>query len=1391
MNWTSATALIAALSAAGAATTYVLTRRPMGPTEIIAEVRADMDTVAFEHRTALSQLAFALAAAEDRDNKQLIAEVLTARADVHLKLRDRATALTDLQRVQSLQPNKVDLQLRIAELQSAAGETDAAHKSSLALITTSPRLAAAWELLGQLETELAVAALHPAILDIQKNLVREDAETATELLMGFSCRELGDPGLPALKYRLDAAFSNSKKYVLEEAMDTPVSETKNTPDGEAKKTRVDLAREHFAAARSAYATSVKLAPSPDRVLALSSTLTDAGQRALAIDLLHAALVVPSLSESGPIQFKLIQLLQLAGRTEEARLITRKTRWNDVVDLDHFAFAAELLYRAGDFARLGVICQQLKSLGAETERHWTRFYQSIQPIQQALKDEDPSTHEKKMLNRLKDLKAFVANTSIPEPFLGARAEANLWLAKVGLLLGDAEVEIASLREGLASMASPTADGNVQLAEALAKRSRVEWFEVDVALSNAINLEPHRHAEFTERWLEAGRKAIESRGMSVGSLIGDANRANTAVPTVSKLGPASYALLATRHLEDGRGFSALQAANRSLKEHPNLVPALDIALAAKLTAPNRYNVERDIVRRIELAGIDGYIEDCLSRIPGDRLAGDDLLAAIKTAPERFGKEAVARWFLNNGESKNARAALGGFDPRNAPDALLFLRAQTLAKEERYEAALADLTRIEAAGRLGEKAALLKALLLLELERPAGLPPIVRRLDWLEASPSTFLELADLLMSKGQADLALQIVDRLDEKASTRTPEFYRRRILVDILTSRTRGPEPAHESIERSEAYLRDGTPEIASILLAVSRRRWTELPEQIKRLRSTTFKLTPQKEVALVLLAERLEAGRRMANRGLEGDNRDAMWALLVAASDALVKDSITLPDWFGKSAGEDAQRLLLGTAGRNSRDPRETLAVLLISDLPEWGAWLLPILTKIRNESGSDIWTSYLQAVVLKTTGDIPARAAVVERLVEKYRQFGPGHQWAVQLAESAHPAEPMHPEVVRARRTRLLSLGAQLIDDPVQVALAEAGELARRNDNASAVRTLQAVLGEAGSSETEARLILGILMIRANQPSFAATFLFEAAMGEPGVFQTVVVDSLLFSIRYAMQADADGTEQRGALGRDRALEMLSSLAEEYPLDPMVALARLELSDVPRQNWAGAAKRSLDQIYKLSGRQPLETLRRGSTRPWVEFLFDVRVDLARELVDRDLVHEPGNLELWDLRAKVAEKLDDKVTAAEIYEALLVIDASSAMGYSLVEIMIERGDTSKDVNRVLKIADSAQNGGGPRSIYLSSLAESRLFQAPLPKLIKRLGSLWENRESAASEVDPVVLGELYLRVLLRRDGPEDVRAIESVQETLAKDYAGQQAYREPFMNAMEGLHTRFLQEAGTL
>ena len=70
-----------------------------------------------------------------------------------------------------------------------------------------------------------------------------------------------------------------------------------------------------------------------------------------------------------------------------------------------------------------------------------------------------------------------------------------------------------------------------------------------------------------------------------------------------------------------------------------------------------------------------------------------------------------------------------------------------------------------------------------------------------------------------------------------------------------------------------------------------------------------------------------------------------------------------------------------------------------------------------------------------------------------------------------------------------------------------------------------------------------------------------------------------------------------------------------------------------------------------------------------------------------------------------------------------------------------------------------------------------------------RLHAATDVDPVVLGELYLRMLRRRGTPEDALEIAKVQETLASD-AERLPYREPVMTALRGLHTRAMQEAGT-
>jgi len=1415
MKWTSATALIAALSAAAAGTTYVLTRRPVGPAEIVRGVRKDMDSVRFQQRAALLELDEALAAAEGRRDDDLTVEILTTRADVYLQLEDSQRVLEDLERVESMRPGDFALQLRIAGLMASVGDAAGAIEKTKAIITQRPRDAEAYAFLGRLESEAARALLQPTLDQVEEAMTRDQTALISERLINLACRESDDPDLPNAKFELDAAFPVTSRDLFHQAL-----------------IGVPEARARFVAARAALARSVELDPTADRVLALGESLSAAGQGPLATSLLYAALGVPSLSGSGPIRFELLRLLKDADRLDEALALNRQTNWESVNDFQHVALAARVQYEAGDFALLGRLATQLRALDDLKGNHWLLFYQSAVLVQRTV-NRNGELPEVQGSQVRKNLTSFINNVkSFQEPFPGATAEAGYWFAKLAAIRGDTEDEIYGLNVGFSQSGSQTAAGKAQMARALQKRNSVPWLEVELALSDAIDLDPAGSAELVDEWREAGLRNLKSKGMTISNLIADARSINSAVPSARGLGPAVYTLLAEQHLEDGRNYSAIQASNRALKDHPRLIPALDVAISAKVATPNRYKVERDIVRRIEFAGIDASVEESLRQLPRNRLSGDDLITAIKVAPERFGKAAVARWFLENGDSKRAKAALGEMTSTSAPYSMRLLRAQTLFEQQSFKNALEVITSMETSRPLDEDAALLKARVLLELGRRTSIPQVVRQLDAVEASSSTYLQLADLLMGKGEAELALLIIDRLDQDPKTRTPEFYRRRILVDILTSKERGAEFARESIERSEAYLQDGTPEIASILLAVSRRRWTGLPAQIKRLRRSSFKITPQKEVALVLLAERIEAGRRAAQQNLENAPRNATWALIDAAGDAMVKEPISLPAWFGRSANADAEKLLLGSIGRTSRDPREALAMLLIVDRPEWSAWLLPIIDKVGKESGSGIWSNYLRAVALEASGDVRRLNATVDRLVNKHNRFGPAHDWAVELAKAKYPEEPLRPEVVKARRIRLVSLGEALIDDPVEIALAEAGRLANlKRDNASAAERLRVVVGDAGEAAVEAQLILGILKYREEQRFAAAEYLFQAAMGDPGVFQEVVINYLLGCLRSAGAAPTAEGGQGGATGLERAREMLDRLIDRYPLDPMVKLTDLKLSGIPRPGWGEAARGLLNALYKDSGRQPLEALRRGSTRPWVELLLEVRVELAWEIINRDLAHEPGNLELWELRARVAREMDDDDAAAEIYKALMGISPSQEVGYSLAAIMISRGEPEADVLLVLNAADKAGGGGGNRSTLLRSLTGSRHLPLPSPTapgvpqnqrltknrkdkldgIARALANLWDQRSLQGSGVDEESLGEFYLDVLLQRDvdllAPEMVAmtsgssgklsngtrealvdpSTRKVLDQLSKG-ASERPYREATTTALIGLHERAIEEA---
>ncbi|MEM6673001.1 MAG: hypothetical protein AAF726_09155 [Planctomycetota bacterium] len=1399
MKWTTATLLATTLSAAGAGLWYVATRPPEGPRAILEEVRSQMDSVLFDPPEALRNLDQALrqidgelndeaGVGEERAKKltQTRIDVLGTRAEIHGDLGQFRNAQDDIATMLAVyadvpEPDRefqLGLELELARLETINGEEEEALQRVRAILERDGEFAAAWAFAGELEAAVALGFFVEAHEAVDEMLTAKQAQRAKELLTELAARDERDAQNSNLRAELERIFEFGDKY----------STATQSELYDALSTILD-ARPAFGRSREAFARSIELEPNARRVVEYGSALRTAGQLDYAISLQQAAQPIESVRTDPDALAALLVDLSSADRMSEAQRSLKTWKGDAGGTLEFYRSAAEIVYRSGNLGPLRDLGSALIDVGGELGNEWGRFLRDVAVIDRTVQREKGRANLKALEDTAKSLRDFAReSSSAVEPFPGAKIDAWFYLAELYNFLEQPGKERAALQEGLRRRPDGSVDAWIRFAEALAASKPTPWRDVEEAYTNALDLDPSRTADIAPAWYEAARRNLAGRGLTVQAVIGEVARFGSPLREVS---PAVHTMLAQDHLAKGQNFAALQSARRALQDHPNLVPPVDVIIAAKLREPSRYDVDRDIVERIEAAGIDERVEGFLSQLPEGSLKGDSLVRAIRAAPERFGPPEVARWYRKRGEPGKAGEALESIqslEGEEAPASLRLLRAQTLFDEGLYDKAIDSLETLGSDPQLGSEALVLRARAMVRSGRPERLDPIVREMLAGNPSPSVALEMADVLMESGRPDLALVLVDLLDASPETRTPEFYRRRVLVDVLLVQNRGPLPARESIIRAEAYLGDGTPELAAILFAVATRQWTELPDLVERVRESDLVLSDEQEVALMLLEERLEAGGRAAEAGLAAAPRDPAWAFLDATASALVDEDIVLPDWFGPRAADDALRLLNGPTLRFARDPREALVIFLLSDVPGWAPWLLPIVTAVGENTKSTIWAPWLEIRIRETREDDEIRR-LVERIIETEPQFGPAHGLALELASEVFPTEPLHPQIVRIRRRRLESLGADLIDDPVEVAIAEAGELARLGRNDEAIVQLQQILKQEGVTDTKARFIQGLLQIRALQPALAAQYLFDAAMGDPGIFRTIVIDSLLLSIEASLRAMEEGIPQRGGLGREDALEMLDQLAARYPLDPVVALAQLRLQDLAEGERGPRARGILDTMFRRSGRRTLEDLRSGSTAAWVRYLSPVAPDVAQEVVSRDLALDPGSLELWQLSGQAAEAAGDREEARIAYETLLAIDPQPETGYALAELLITDGAPRNTLEGILRTADTSRGGGTLRSIYLRALADLHGPSTDNPQkldiVVERTKTLWNSR--ARGEVDPLAVGLLYVDALFLRGTREDLAKLGKVLSDLAP-IANERPYAGGLVSALEGIRaTRAAEE----
>ena len=1352
MKWTTATALFLAIAAGGVGVTAVVNRKPKDPEEVLQEIRRESESPAFNRDAAVEKLAKALNDPRIRDDVELEARLRRTRAGIFRDLGLYSDARADLEILQSTNPAADrELELEIVKLTALEGQ----RETALARVRTQTKpgsdFGEGWAMRAQLEVESANAGLTAAIDEASTSLASSDLARITGVITELAARAPEDHKREALLTKLSDAFYGGSESTSSAILSLLIP-----------------ARQNFQRARGDFANALNFLVRPDIILSLSELLEEAGQIELSVKLHRAARNIPEIAQDPDVMAAFLGQLLATNRVPEGVRVLRSWDYKLGGTLEFYRSAGEVFFRAEEFSALPPVANGLRNYGGDLGTDWSRFFRMVPSIANATSQKKRgfiNVPAETMLERIARLKAFAKEEDSPEPFIGARSVAWFWLADAYAYLGDDAGERQVLKEALRRMPERSSEDWVRLAQLLKKAPKILWYDVENAYSHALNLDPTRTAELAPDWYEAGNEYLSTRGETLDDLIGLLQRGGFSALNPDAVGPSVMTQIALHQLAIGELYDAIRASESAREEFRQLVPPLDIIIRAKL-ASTRLRAPKDaIIERIESAGIDEQVESFMSQLREGRLDGEELVRAIRAAPLRFGKPAVARYYLTLDDPARAGQALVDLADASAPPELKLLRAKLLVEGTQYEKALGELAGLEKDPVLRSEALLLRMEALIGSEQLDQLDPVAAQMrshpepeDEKEAAEILNAQLlaVDRLASAGRFDLALKNIDVLDTNPDTRTPEFYRRRVLIDALTLNERGRSVAQEAIERAEPYLNDGTPEMTAIVLAVAGREWTQLPELVDRLLDSDFRPDSKQEAALALLGERLDSGTRAAVEGLERNPRDPDWGFLSAVTASLVDGRIRLPEWFGPDAAGDADRLLRGQAGSSPQDPRDAVVLYLMSSREEWSAWVIPRIAEIAENTGSTLWTTWLYSRVLEATGKRVASAANAARLTDAHPRFGPGHDIAVRLAERRHPAEPLHPQVARARRIRLQSLGEELIADPIEIRLAKAGELARRGKNIEAILELAPVVNSGGIAATEGRLTLGLLMIRAEQFSGAAEQLEAALSSDPGVFKEVVIDSLLAALRETITSAREGGRtsegQRDMLTENEALSILDRLQEQYPLDPMIALTQLQLLPTLSSAERGVrAAKVLDRLYLDSGRKPLDQLRRGCTRRWINFLSPIAPDVAQAVLERDLVLEPGNLDLWQLSGDVAELRNDRESARSYYETLMAIDPRPETAFALAEIMIEDGANPRGSKTILAQASRAQAGGSARAIYLQTVAELRdryldnksSWAPKLINIVPRLSELWKSRERIRKEVDPLDLGLLYTDALFRR------------------------------------------------
>jgi tetratricopeptide (TPR) repeat protein len=1339
MKWTTTSALILVAGAGALWVNGLFTPEPEDPRKLLALLEAEETARGSFQPDALRRLSSAIEARGTLDDPALAQALFRARAGVYRSLGALGSARADLERVlETWAPGDWELELEISELMALDGQTDAALERIRKLISSAGPGAAqpqrAFELVGRFEATIAARRREQASELCREHLDERGGTRAIEIVSEVSARGTNDPRAAELLSELRGIFRPHESAPVTEVLDLIHQSSAAT-----------------GAAVEAFARSAALAPTGAPIAEVARTLAIVGREDEATDLMLAARAVEEIARSAPAMAQTLQLLDRTGRMERVRGAWESWDWHWGGDLEFYRTSADLLLRAGMLASTSVAANGMAQVGGGLGAHWTRFFFSavtIRSIASALAAiptlEVP--REQLELNSLM-LTSYARNLAEPEPFPGARTDAWFLVATAARLLGNDEDERVALATGLPARSAAGADRWVRLAELEARGPLPAWERIEQRLTVALDQEPLRTSEFLDRWIEAGDRALQSDGLTLEHVVAEA-RLTADGRSLRRVGASVHWRVAEAHLREGRRGEARNVADRLLQEYPRLVPALDVQIEVQLTYPASAQLTEMILRRIELCGIDARTESFLERLP-TALRGADLLRAMRAAPEHFGRHAAAQLALQSGDTERAAQLLEQLDAASTSPKLRLMRGQVRLRTGRlgpagedFDALLelgsdvgdAVLGALEVRVRQGDRAAT-EAL----LERATGTAiPTPRR-----------LAMVDVLLDHQQLDLAQGILNQLDQSVESRTPEFYRALVRYATLT---RDPATIEEAVARAGAYVQDGTPEIAELLLHIRARNWLALPEVAQRLRATGVALTPFEDSCLTLLEERIAQGRRLVERNTASQPKSAEWALVRAVVLALSGEPIELPVTFGAKAVAETTEVLVGTrSGR--RDPRELLVVLLLLERQEWWPWIEQELRQIDEQRTGRLWSSWLWAELLRRQGEDTLSGARIDALLTEYNDFEPAWDRRLQALSTQHATDPLARPLLEARVARLAALGEATLEDAIEIALARASAEALAGSDQKAIFELGRTVTRERRGDFAARFTLGALLVRFGQHGLAVDHLREAAASAPPEAAGALADALVDAILHAANP---AIEQRAPIAPADLPARLDEVVRLFPTDPIVSSVWVRHgADVVQGTTQGTtaavisqratrARLELNRLRRESRQQSLEVMRRGSTAAWVALTLEVAPELARELVDFELERRPGDVALWELAASITDEFGEHAAAESLYRTVLAVDARASACLALAERLVRRGAPENEIMPILEHAGRLLEGRQTaRSRVLLVDLRMRAPYPDFPFVTGELGAIWNQRATPDGTVSLTRVGFALVAAHLQR------------------------------------------------